>query len=78
MQDFQFAGVCFDNSRSTFDPVAAVQVMDAIDEAIGGMMDVTADDAVRLVTAGNVRQCAFEFTDEVDGGLDAALQVIGE
>ncbi len=61
--------------RAAFHPVAGVEVVDALDVARGGVVDVSADDAVDVVAPGFVRQRLLELADEVDGRLDAQLQV---
>ena len=49
VDDPQLAGLGLDDRRAALDPVAAIEVVDAVDLAVGGMMDVAADDAVAAV-----------------------------
>ena len=46
MNNLEPSVVMFDNSRTGFDPIAAIEIVNAIDHTIGGMMDMAADDAV--------------------------------
>jgi len=60
--------------RAALDPIAAIQVLDASDSAMRGVVDVATDDAVYAATSGLCDQGVLEFADEIDGGLDLELQ----
>ena len=54
-----------DNGGATLDPITAIDVADAVFVMDRRVMDVTADDAVRLMALRLHGERAFEVTDEV-------------
>src|SRR5581483_8910337 len=56
----EIAGIVLDDGRAAFDPVAAVEVADAVDHLALGVVDVAADDAVEAAAAGLGEERALE------------------
>ena len=65
----------FDDGRAAFDPVAAIQIADAIDHAVGRVVDVATNDAIDLAAMPLGRNHVLELSDEVDGAFDAILEI---
>jgi hypothetical protein len=63
------------NGRAALHPVAAIEIVHAIDHAVGGMVDMSANDAMRIVAPSFSGNRVFEGTNEVDGALDAVFEV---
>ena len=64
--------------RAALDPVAAVQVRDAVDLALLGLVDVAADHAVVAAFLRVADKGGLEVRDEVAGALDAELDGLRE
>src|SRR5947207_6892772 len=67
-----------DDSRAALDPVAAVEVVGAGNHAVGGVVDVAANDTVDAAAASLGRHRILERADEGNGRLDAILEESGE
>src|SRR3954467_5043923 len=74
LDDAELSVETLDDGRAALHPVAAVEVMGAGNHAVGGMVDVAADDAVDAATARLGRHGLLERTDEGDGRLDAVFE----
>jgi hypothetical protein len=48
----KLAGCVLGDRRAALDPIAAIQVLDASDSAMRGVVDVATDDAVYAATSG--------------------------
>ena len=70
--------VVLDDRRAAFDPVAAIEIVDAVDHAIGRVMDMAADDAVGVVPAGFAGDGLLEGANEAHGPLDAVFEISRE
>jgi hypothetical protein len=73
MDDFHPAVGLFNQRRAAFDPIPVIAVQNAVDLANFGMVDMTADDAVRLPLLGLVGNGLFEATDEFNRVLHLVL-----
>jgi hypothetical protein len=78
VHDLQSAIVVLHDGCAAFDPVAAVEIVHAIDHAVRGVVDVSTDDAVGVVPPRFGSDRVFESTDEVDGAFDAVLEIRGQ
>ena len=78
VDEFNFAVKIFNQSRATFNPIAAIQILHAADGFYFRAMDVTADDAVGLMTARHRSECVFVFGDKFYGGFGFGFQKRGE
>ena len=64
--------------RAALDPVAAVQVAEALDVAHLGAVDMAADDALDAVLARELHHAVLELCDVADGRLGVVLEVGGD
>ena len=48
--------------------------MDGANHAVGGMVDVTADDAVGIIPSGNFCERLLKLADEVNGSFDPVFE----
>src|SRR4029079_2951103 len=78
LDDSQLAVQRLDDGRAALDPVAAVEIVDAVNHAVGGVVDVATNDAVDTAATGLRGHRLLESTDEGDGRLDAILEEGGE
>ena len=78
MDEFDFAVEILNEGGATFDPVAAVEVLDAADGLHLGAVDVAADDAIRLMTFGHGGEGVLVFGDVFYGGLGLEFEIGGE
>ena len=78
MDEFDLAVEIFNQRRATFNPIAAVHVLHAVDQLHLGPVNVTTDDAVSLLVARHGRKRIFVFSDEFDGGLGLEFQIRGQ
>ena len=78
VDEFDLAVEILNQRRAAFDPVAAVQVLHAVNHLHLGAVNVAADDAVRLVAAGHGSERGFVFGDILDGGFGLGFEVRGE
>jgi len=67
-----------DDGGARVDPVAAVEVGDAVDLALRGGVDVAADDAVGAAAARVACDGLLELEDEGERGLHLALGEAGQ
>jgi len=74
----QLAVVGLDDGRAAFHPVAAVEVVDARERAVGGVMDMPADHAVDATPPGLGGDRLLEGADEGDGALNPILEIGGK
>ena len=68
--DPDVAADLLDEGRAALDPVAAIEIAQASDVAVGGVVDVAADDAVGAAPARLLRERVLEFADIGDRRLD--------
>jgi hypothetical protein len=78
VDEFDLAVKIFNQSRATFNPISAVQILHATDHLHLGAMDVAADDAVSLMVARHRGKRVFVFGDVFHGGLSLGFQIRGE
>src|SRR5215475_9812485 len=72
--DLEMAVRVLDHGAAALDPVAAIDVADAVEFADRGVMDVAADDAGGGVALRLDRERLLECADVVDGVLDLELE----
>ena len=70
IEDFKFTVAILHQSRAAFDPIARVEIMNALKHAHFGCVNVAADHACALTACGITSDDAFEMTDEAGGLLD--------
>ena len=75
VNEFDFAVEIFDQSRATFNPISAVQILHAVNHLHLGAVDVAANDAFGLVTARHGSQSVFVFGDVFHSGLGLGFQI---
>ena len=75
VDEFDFAVEIFNQRGAAFHPVAAVQILDAVNHLHLGAVDVSADDAVSLVTARHRSECVLVFGNVFHGGLGFEFQI---
>ena len=75
VNEFDLAVKIFDQRRAAFDPVAAVEILDAIDHFHLGAVDVAADDAIGRLLAGHRGQRVLVFRDKFHGGLGLEFKI---
>src|SRR5581483_3006053 len=75
IDDAQLTRGVLGNGRAAFDPIAAVQVLNACDLAARRMMNVAAHHAVHPTPARFGCKGILELADEVHGGLDLELEI---
>ena len=64
--------------RATFHPIAAVEILHAIDWLDLGAMDVTADDAVELLHPGHLSERLFVIADMFHGAFGLLFEIRGQ
>ena len=74
VDEFDLAVEIFNQSRATFNPISAVQVLHIADHFHFRAVNVTADDAVSLVAARHRSQRVLVFGDKFYGGLGLGFQ----
>lgn len=74
--NFKCPVVAFGDGCTTFDPVAGIEVMYAVDVAAIGVVDMTADQAIGAAPARFRGQRHFEFADEIDRRFDTLFEKI--
>jgi hypothetical protein len=67
VNEFYLAVKIFNQRRATLHPVAAVQILHAINRLYLGPVNVAANYAIGIVAAGHGRQRGFIFGHELDG-----------
>src|SRR5262245_39809990 len=67
-----------DDRRAAVDPVAAVDVRDAVDLLDGGSMDMAANHAIQPALLDAAHDRLLEVVDEADRRLHFALGIPGE
>ncbi len=75
---FQPAIEMLDDGRAGIDPIAAIDIGQAVDFADRRPVDVAADDAIETAFAGMADRRMFEVENEVQRCLDLALGVAGQ
>ena len=75
MDDFEAAVEVLHHGRAAVHPVAAVDVVDAIDPLDDGAMDVAADHAIHSPVAGRVGDRLLEVENEADRVLHLVLRI---
>jgi len=78
VDELDFAVEILDEGGAAFDPVSAVEVLDAADGFHLGAVDVAADDAIRLMTFGHGGEGVLVFGDVFHGGLGLEFEIGGE
>jgi len=75
VDEFDFAVEIFNQSRAAFNPIATVQILDAVNHFYLGAVDVAADNAIRLVAARHGGERVLVFGDVFHGGLGLEFQI---
>jgi len=75
MDEFDLAVKIFNQCGAAFHPVAAVQILHAINHLYLGAVDVAANDAVGLMAAGHRGERVLVFGDVFYGGLGLGLKI---
>ena len=75
MDEFDLAVKIFNQSRATFNPIAAVQILHPVDQLHLRAVDMAADDAIGLLAACHGGQGILVFGDIFHGGLGFGFQV---
>ena len=78
IEEFHPAIEVFDHRGKAFDPISAVVVGDPFDLAHGGGVDVTAEDRIDFVVAGEANHGFLEFSDEADDIFDLRFHIGAE
>ena len=74
VNEFDFAVEIFNQRGAAFHPVAAVQILHAVNHLHLGAMNVAADDAISFLIARHRSERAFIFGDEFDRRLGFEFQ----
>jgi len=75
VDEFDLAVEIFNQSRATFNPISAVQILHAVNHLHLRTMDVAANDTVGLLVACHGRERTLVFGDVFHGGLGLRLQI---
>ena len=78
MDEFDLALEIFNQSRATFNPIPAIQVVHTSDHFRLGPMDVAADDAISVLATRHGGKRIFIIRDKFDGGFGLGFQVSGQ
>ena len=65
----------FNNGRATVHPVAAIEVVNAVDFLDHRPVDMAADGTVHSLFAGVVDDGIFKVENKIDGGFDLAFGI---
>jgi hypothetical protein len=64
-----------DEGGAAFHPVAVIEVVDVVDHAVVGGVDMAADDALGTTLAGFAHHGVLEMRDELDRLLDLEFEI---
>jgi hypothetical protein len=78
VDELDLAVKIFNQSRATFNPISAVQILHSVDHLHLGAMNVAANDAVSLMVARHRGKRVFVFGDIFHGGLGLGFQISRE
>ncbi len=78
VNEFDFSVEIFDQRGAAFHPIPAIQILDAVQRLHLGAVDVSANDAVRLVAARHGGEGFLVFGDIFHGRLGLEFQIRGE